>query len=47
MAKLARGKAEACSDPQIKELLLRKADQSERAAAIEEWIGSPGAPPPE
>src|ERR1700728_3698215 len=34
-------------DPQIKELLLRKADQSERAAAIEEWIGSPGAPPPE
>jgi hypothetical protein len=47
IAKLPRRKAEACSDPQIKELLLRKADQSERAAAIEKWIGSPGAPPPE
>jgi hypothetical protein len=34
MAKLARQKAEACSDSQVKELLMRKADQSERTAAV-------------
>ena len=42
MAKLARQKAEACTDD-----LLRKAAQTERTAAIEEWINSPGAAPPE
>jgi len=47
MANLARQKAEACTDDQIRELLLRKAAQTERTAAIEEWINSPGAAPPE
>jgi hypothetical protein len=47
MAKLARQKAEACHDDEVKQLLLRKADQSERTAAMEEWINSPGAAPPE
>jgi hypothetical protein len=47
MAKLARQKAEACSDPQVKERLMRKADQSERTAAVAEWITSEGLPPPE
>lgn len=47
MAKLARQKAEACTDDQARELLLRKAAQTERTAAIEEWINSPGAVPPE
>ena len=47
MAKLAREKAEACTDDQVRDLLLRKAAQTERTAAIEEWINSPGATPPE
>jgi hypothetical protein len=47
MAKLAREKADACADSQVKELLLRKADQSERTAAVAEWIMSEGLPPPE
>jgi hypothetical protein len=47
MAKLARQKAEACTDDQVRELLLRKAAQTERTAAMEEWINSPGAAPPE
>src|ERR1700733_13630906 len=47
MAKLARQKAEACTDDQVRELLLRKAAQTERTAEIEEWINSPGAAPPE
>jgi hypothetical protein len=47
MAKLARQKAEACKDGQVRELLLRKATQTERTAAIEESINSPGAAPPE
>lgn len=40
-------KADACADSQVKELLLRKADQSERTAAVAEWIMSEGLPPPE
>jgi hypothetical protein len=47
MAKLARQKAEACTDDQVRELLLRKAVHTERTAAIDEWINSPGAAPPE
>jgi hypothetical protein len=47
MAKLARQKAEACTDDQVRDRLLRKAAQTERTAAIEEWINSPGAVPPE
>jgi hypothetical protein len=46
MAKLARRKAEACPVGPDRDLLLRKAEQTERTAAIEEWITSPGAPPP-
>jgi hypothetical protein len=47
MAKLARQKAEASTDDQVRDLLLRKAAQTERTAAMEEWINSPGAVPPE
>jgi hypothetical protein len=47
MAKLARQKAEACTDDQVRDLLLSKAAQTERTAAMEEWINSPGAVPPE
>ena len=46
MAKLARQKAEACTDDQARELLLRKAAHTERTAAMEKWINSPGAAPP-
>jgi hypothetical protein len=47
MGKLARQKAESCSDPETKEQLMRKAAHTERTAAMEEWINSPGAVPPE
>jgi hypothetical protein len=47
MAKLARRKADACPDGPARDLLLRKAEETERSAAIEEWIRSPGLPPPE
>ena len=47
MAKLARQRAEACPEGPVRDSLLRKADQTERTAAIEQWIGSPGASPPE
>ena len=43
MARLARQQADACSDDQAREAFLRKAEQTERTAAIEEWILSPGA----
>ena len=38
MARLARQQADACSDDQAREAFLRKAEQTERTAAIEEWI---------
>ena len=47
MATLARQKADNCPAGSERATLLRKAEQTERAAAIEAWIASPGAPPPE
>ncbi len=47
MATLARKKADNCPAGSEREALLRKAEQTERSAAIEAWITSPGAPPPE
>jgi hypothetical protein len=45
MAKAAR--QQACSEGEVREVILRKAEQIERTAAMEEWILSPGEPPPE
>lgn len=47
MADLARKKAGACPAGPERDTLLRKAEQTERTAAIEAWITSPGTPPPE
>ena len=47
MAILALQKADNCPAGSERATLLRKAEQIERAAAIEAWIASPGAPPPE
>ena len=47
MAKLARHKAAACPAGPERDTLLKKAEQTERTAAIEAWIASPGALPPE
>ena len=47
MATLARQKADNCPAGSERNALLRKAEQTERSAAIEAWITSPGAPPPE
>lgn len=47
MAMLARKKAAACPAGPERDMLLRKAEQTERTAAIEAWISSPGAPPPD
>ena len=47
MANLAlRKAAERPPGPQ-RDALIRKAEQVQRSAAIEAWISSPGAPPPE
>jgi hypothetical protein len=47
MANLALRKAADCPDGPERDALLRKAEQVRRSAAIDEWIASPGAPPPE
>lgn len=47
MANLARQKAAGCPAGPERETLLRKAEQTERTAAIEAWIASPRTPPPE
>lgn len=47
MARLARQRAANCPAGPERDTLLRKAEQTERTAAIEAWIASPGAPPPE
>lgn len=47
MARLARQKATDYPAGPERDMLLRKADQTERTAEIEAWIASPGAPPPE
>lgn len=47
IAKLAREKAERCPVGPERDRLLAKAEQSERTAAMEAWIASPGAPLPE
>ena len=46
MARLARRKAEELPEGAQRLELLRKADQSERSAAIERWLRSPGLQPP-
>jgi hypothetical protein len=40
-------KAADCPAGPERDALLRKAEQVRRSAAIDEWIASPGAPPPE
>jgi hypothetical protein len=47
MARVARRKAQQVPDGPARRELLRKADQSERTAAVEKWIRSPGLEPPE
>jgi hypothetical protein len=47
MAELARRKAATTPAGPNREMLLRKAEQTERTAAMEAWITSPGAAPPE
>jgi hypothetical protein len=47
IATLARQKADSYPAGNERNALLRKAEQTERSAAIEAWITSPGAPPPE
>jgi hypothetical protein len=47
MANIARQKAETLPEGDERDRLLRKADQSERSAAMEEWLSTPGLPLPE
>ena len=47
MARVARRKAQQVPDGPARRELLRKADQSERTAAGEKWLRSPGLEPPE
>jgi hypothetical protein len=47
MANLARQKAETYPEGPERERLIKKAEQTERTAAIHEWISMPGAEMPE
>jgi hypothetical protein len=46
LASTARSKADTCSDAGERDALLRKAEQVERTAAMEEWIRTRGLPLP-
>jgi hypothetical protein len=47
MANLAMRKAAELPPGPGREALLRKANQVRRSAAINAWINTPGAPPPD
>jgi hypothetical protein len=46
MASIAREKAKTYPPGPERETLLQKAEQSERCAALDEWIKTAGSPPP-